>query len=186
MLELGTKLPSFQLPDYNGKTVSDRDFANASGLLVGFISVHCPFVKLIEKELGRFGEEYRPRGLGIVVIGSNDISSYPQDGPEGMKQQAASAGFTFPYLFDATQQVAQAFQAACTPDLFLFDRQGKLVYRGQFDDARPGNNVTPTGRDLREAADAVLAGRPIPEPQRPSIGCNIKWRAGNAPEYYKA
>lgn len=186
MLELGTKLPSFQLPDCNGVMMSDRDVANASGLLVAFISTHCPFVKLIEKELGQFGRDYQPKGLAVVAIGSNDIGGYPQDGPEGMKKQSESAGFTFPYLFDESQKVAQAFQAACTPDLFLFDRSGKLAYRGQFDGARPGNNVTPTGKDLRAAADAVLAGNPVPANQTPSIGCNIKWRPGNEPVYYKA
>lgn len=185
MLELGTKLPPFQLRDYNGRAVSDRDFANAPGLLVAFISAHCPFVKLIEQALGAFGREYQPRGLAMVAIGSNDVGGYPQDGPEGMKTQAEGAGFTFPYLFDDTQKVAQAFKAACTPDLFLFDASGALVYRGQFDDARPGNHVTPTGKDLRAAADAVLAGSPVPSMQTPSIGCNIKWRPGNEPAYYK-
>ena len=186
MLELGTKLPQFQLPDYTGRTVSDRDFANAPSLLVAFISTHCPFVKLIEKELAAFGREYQPNGLAMVAIGSNDIGGYPQDGPDGMKTQAESAGFTFPYLFDETQKVAQAFKAACTPDLFLFDGSGSLVYRGQFDDARPGNNVTPTGKDLRAATDAVLAGKPVPAAQKPSIGCNIKWRPGNEPSYFKS
>ena len=177
MLELGTTLPAFQLPDAYGKTVSDRDSANAAGLLVAFISTHCPFVKLIENELGKFGREYGPRGLAIIAIGANDVATYPQDGPEGMKQQIKNAGFTFPYLFDETQKVAQAFQAACTPDLFLFDRNRTLVYRGQFDAARPGNNVAPTGSDLRAAADAVLVGKPVSDQQIPSIGCNIKWKA---------
>lgn len=186
MLELGTTLPPFQLSDYDGKTISDRDFANAPGLLVAFISTHCPFVKLIERDLAAFGRAYQPKGLAMVAIGSNDIGGYPQDGPEGMKKQAAGAGFTFPYLFDETQKVAQAFKAACTPDLFLFDGSGKLVYRGQFDDSRPGNNITPTGKDLRAAADAVLAGKPVSTAQKPSIGCNIKWRPGNEPGYYKA
>jgi peroxiredoxin len=185
MLDLGTRLPPFQLSDYDGKTISDRDFANAPGLLVMFISTHCPFVKLIERELAAFGREYQPKGLAIVAIGSNDAGGFPQDGPDGMKKQAAAAGFTFPYVFDDTQKVAQAFKAACTPDLFLFDGSGTLVYRGQFDDSRPGNNVTPTGRDLRAAADAVLAGKPVPVAQKPSIGCNIKWKPGNEPAYYK-
>jgi peroxiredoxin len=185
MLDLGTRLPPFQLSDYDGKTISDRDFANAPGLLVMFISTHCPFVKLIEQELAAFGREYQPKGVAIVAIGSNDTGSHPQDGSDGMKKQAAAAGFTFPYVFDETQKVAQAFKAACTPDLFLFDGSGTLVYRGQFDDSRPGNNITPTGRDLRAAADAVLAGRPVPAAQKPSIGCNIKWKPGNEPGYYK-
>ncbi len=185
MLELGTPLPAFHLPDYNGKLMSDRDFANAPGLLVAFISTHCPFVKLIEKALGAFGSEYQPKGLAMIAIGANDLGGFPQDGPEGMKAQAALAGFTFPYLFDETQKVAQAFKAACTPDLFLFDGSGKLAYRGQFDAARPGNNVSPTGSDIRAAADAVLAGKPVPPAQTPSIGCNIKWRAGNEPSYYR-
>lgn len=177
-------MPSFRLPDYDGRTVSDTDVADAKGVLVVFVSVHCPFVKLIQDEVGRFGAEYQPRGLAIVAIGANDIGTHPQDGPEGMKAQATAHGWTFPYLHDATQQVAKAFRAACTPDFFLFDANRRLVYRGQFDKARPGNNIVPTGSDLRTAADEVLAAAPVSVPQTPSIGCNIKWRPGNEPDYY--
>ena len=184
MLELGTKLPSFLLPDYDERVMSDQDVKDAVGVLVVFASVHCPFVKLVQKELGRFGDEYVPRGLAIVAIGANDTATHPVDGPAGMKVQAAENGWNFPYLYDESQQVAQAFRAACTPDYFLFDRNGELVYRGQFDSSRPGNNIAPTGADLRAAADSVLAGRPVATVQKPSIGCNIKWRAGHEPAYF--
>ncbi|MGE3578723.1 MAG: thioredoxin family protein [Vicinamibacterales bacterium] len=186
MLELGTPLPVFDLPDYSGASVSSASLAGAKGVLVMFVSVHCPFVKLIQAEVGRFASEYLPKGLRIVAIGANDLATHPQDGPDGMKGQAAANGWTFPYLVDASQQVAKAFKAACTPDLFLFDAQGRLAYRGQFDGARPGNGVAVTGADLRAAADRVLAGEPVPADQRPSIGCNIKWRAGNEPDYFHA
>ena len=184
MLDLGTTLPSFSLPDYNGTIVSDRDFANAPGLVVMFASVHCPFVKHIQDEVGRFAADYLPRGLSIIAIGANDLVTHPQDGPQGMKAQANACGWTFPYLLDETQKVAQAFRAACTPDLYLFDRHGRLAYRGQFDDSRPGNDVKPTGSDLRAAADRVLAGEAVDAPQKPSIGCNIKWKTGNEPAEY--
>lgn len=186
MLPLGTPLPTFQLPDYAGVTVSSADFAGAKGVLVLFVSVHCPFVKLIQAEVGRFAADYLPKGLRIVAIGSNDLATHPQDGPEGMKAQATAHGWTFPYLVDESQAVARTFKAACTPDLFLFDAQGTLAYRGQFDGARPGNGVAVTGADLRAAADTVLAGAAVPAEQRPSIGCNIKWRAGHEPDYYTA
>jgi peroxiredoxin len=186
MLDLGTALPAFQLPDYSGKIVSSADVSGAKGLLVLFVSVHCPFVKLIQAEVGRFAAEYLPKGLQIVAIGANDLASHPQDGPDGMKGQASANGWTFPYLVDASQEVAKAFKAACTPDLFLFDAKGTLAYRGQFDGARPGNGVAVTGADLRAAADRVLAGETVPAEQRPSIGCNIKWRAGNEPDYFHA
>lgn len=184
MLELGTKLPSFRLPDYDGRVMSDQDVKDAAGVLVVFASVHCPFVKLVQKELGRFGDEYVTRGLAIVAIGANDTATHPADGPAGMKVQAAENGWHFPYLYDESQQVAQAFRAACTPDYFLFDRNGELVYRGQFDNSRPGNNIAPTGDDLRAAADSVLAGRAVAPVQKPSIGCNIKWKAGHEPAYF--
>ena len=185
MLDLGTTLQSFTLPDFNGRTVSDADFKGAKGLLVAFICKHCPFVKHIRQEFTRFTKEYDARGLKVVAIASNDVKEFPEDGPEGMKQEAAEAGYTFPYLFDGKQQVAQAFRAACTPDFFLFDGSRRLAYRGQFDGSRPKSDVPVTGSDLRAAADAVLAGKPAPATQRPSMGCNIKWSPGNAPEYFK-
>jgi peroxiredoxin len=186
MLDLGTPLPPFTLPDFNGRMVSDADFSGRRGLLVAFICKHCPYVKHIRPEFARFAREYEAKGLDVVAIASNDAKAFPEDGPEGMKQEAAEAGYTFPYLFDEQQQVAQAFRAACTPDFFLFDRDRRLVYRGQFDDSRPKNNVPVSGADLRAAADAVLAGRPAPAAQKPSIGCNIKWSPNNAPEYFRA
>lgn len=186
MLELGTPLPAFQLKDFNGTTVSSADLAGARGVLVIFVSVHCPFVKLIQAEVGRFSTEYGPKGLKIVAIGANDLATHPHDGPEGMKGQAAQNGWSFPYLVDETQAVAKAFKAACTPDIFLFDGNGRLAYRGQFDGARPGNGVAVTGADLRAAADRVMAGQAVAADQRPSIGCNIKWRAGNEPDYFHA
>ena len=185
MLDLGTPLPSFSLPDFNGRTISDADFKGSKALLVAFICKHCPFVKHIRQEFARFAREYEAKGLKVVAIASNDTTEFPEDGPEGMKQEAAEAGYVFPYLFDEKQQVARAFRAACTPDLFLFDANGRLAYRGQFDGSRPKNDVPVTGADLRAAADAVLAGKPAPETQRPSMGCNIKWSPGNAPAYFK-
>jgi thiol-disulfide isomerase/thioredoxin len=185
MLDLGTPLPSFSLSDFNGRVVSDADFKGSKALLVAFICKHCPFVKHIRQEFARFAKEYEPKGLKVVAIASNDTTEFPEDGPEGMKQEAAEAGYVFPYLFDEKQQVARAFRAACTPDLFLFDGNRRLVYRGQFDGSRPKNDVPVTGADLRAAADAVLAGKPAPETQRPSMGCNIKWSPGNAPAYFK-
>jgi len=185
MLDLATTLPSFTLPDFNGRTVSDADFKGAQGLLVAFICKHCPFVRHIRQEFVRFANEYAAKGLEVVAIASNDVQEFPEDGPEGMKQEAAEAGYTFPYLFDEKQRVAQAFRAACTPDFFLFDRNGRLAYRGEFDDSRPKSDVPVTGAELRAAADAVLAGQPVPTTQKPSIGCNIKWSPGNAPQYFK-
>jgi peroxiredoxin len=160
MLDLGTTLPSFSLPDYNGGIISDADFKGSKALLVAFICKHCPFVRHIRQEFSRFAKEYQAKGLGIVAIASNDTIEFPEDGPEGMKEEAAEAGYTFPYLFDEKQRVAQAFRAACTPDLFLFDGNGRLAYRGQFDGSRPKNDVPVNGADLRAAADAVLAGKP--------------------------
>ena len=185
MLDLGTPMPSFSLPDYNGRMVSDADFKGSKALLVAFICKHCPFVRHIRQEFARFATEYQARGLAVVAIASNDTIEFPEDGPEGMKEEAAEAGYTFPYLFDEKQAVARAFKAACTPDLFLFDSERRLYYRGQFDSSRPKNNVPASGADLRAAADALLAGQPAPAMQRPSLGCNIKWSPGNAPEYYK-
>jgi peroxiredoxin len=177
MLPLGTPAPHFRLPDFNGRIVSLDDFRDAQGLVVAFICNHCPFVRHIRAEFARFAREYQPRGVAVVAINSNDVEAYPQDGPAGMAEEARTAGYSFPYLFDETQQVAKAYQAACTPDLYLFDAARKLVYRGQFDDSRPGRGE-PTGADLRAACDALLAGRPISPEQKPSIGCNIKWKPG--------
>ena len=159
MLELGTTLPSFSLPDYNGKTVTDADFKGSNALLVAFICKHCPFVRHIRSEFARFAKEYEAKGLKVVAIMSNSVEEFPEDGPEGMKQEAAEAGYVFPYLYDEDQKVAKLFKAACTPDLFLFDANRRLAYRGQFDGSRPKNNVPVTGADLRAAADAVLAGQ---------------------------
>jgi peroxiredoxin len=175
--------PDFTLPDASGKAHSLSDFDGSKGLLVAFICAHCPFVVHIRKEFGAFGREYQEKGLGVVAIVSNDLFQHPQDGPEGMVKESEEGGYTFPYLLDETQEVAKAYQAACTPDFFLFDGSRKLVYRGQFDESRPGNGLPVTGEELRAAADAVLAGKAVPEDQRSSIGCNIKWKPGNAPDY---
>jgi len=176
MLALGTQAPSFRLPDFEGRIVSLDDFAAAPALLVAFMCNHCPYVQHIRKELARFAREYQPRGLAVVAIASNDIETYPQDGPKGMAEEAQSAGYTFPYLLDQTQHVARDYKAACTPDFFLFDRSRRLVYRGQFDASRPGNSLPVTGADMRAACDAALADKPVPTEQRPSMGCSIKWR----------
>ena len=183
MLALGTPLPSFRLPDLDGRVVSPDDVRDAPALLVAFICHHCPFVRHIRSEFARFTREYQARGLAVIAINSNDIDEFPDDGPEGMRQEARDAGYGFPYLFDESQQVAKAFRAACTPDLFLFDAARMLVYRGQFDGSRPRNTVPVTGADLRAASDALLAGHPLPSTQTPSVGCNIKWKPGNEPNY---
>ncbi len=185
MLALGSAAPDFSLPDVTGKTVSLSDFKNSPALLVMFICNHCPFVKHVRGELAKLGRDYSSKGAALVAINANDASKYPDDGPERMKEEVKSAGYTFPYLYDLTQNVAQAYRAACTPDFFLFDRERRLVYRGQLDDSRPGNGVPVTGKDLRAALDAVLAGKPVPPDQKPSIGCNIKWKPGNEPDYFK-
>lgn len=177
MLELGTAAPDFALPDVlSGKTVRRDDFRSKKGLLVMFICTHCPYVKHIEKSLGPLAADYASQSLGIAAISSNDAVSYPADKPEGLKKQAQANGFIFPYLYDESQDVAHAYKAACTPDFFLFDKDFKLVYRGQYDSSRPGNDIPVTGMDLRAAIDLVLDGKPVPEEQRPSIGCNIKWK----------
>jgi peroxiredoxin len=185
MLALGTKMPEFSLPSTDGGTVSSSDVAGAPGVLVMFICNHCPFVKHIRAGLAQFGKDYQNSGLKIVAINSNDADTHPDDSPGKMKIEAAEQGYVFPYLFDGDQSVAKRFKAACTPDLFLFDGSGALAYRGQFDGARPGNDVPVTGSDMRAAVDAVLAGNAVPSDQIPSVGCNIKWRAGNEPEYSK-
>jgi peroxiredoxin len=184
MLPLGTTAPDFRLPDTNGKTVALADFKSAPALLVIFMCNHCPFVKHIRQGLAQLGRDYLPKGVAIVAINSNDIATYPDDSPAKMKEEVKSAGYQFPYLYDETQAVAKAYQAACTPDIYIFDRQQKLVYRGQFDDSRPGNGKPVTGKDLRAALDAVIAGNFVSSEQKPSIGCNIKWKAGNEPDYF--
>jgi peroxiredoxin len=178
MLELGTVAPDFALPDaVSGKTVRRDDYKGKKALLVFFICPHCPFVKHINEALATLGRDYANQHIGIVAISSNDAVTYPTDSPAGLKQQAETFGFKFPYLYDETQAVAKAYSAACTPDFFLFDGKFSLVYRGQFDASRPGNGIPVTGHDLRAALDLVLAGKPVPTDQRPSIGCNIKWKA---------
>lgn len=184
MLQLGTPAPDFSLTDVaSGTTVSLANLADKKALIVMFICRHCPYVKHVEAELAHIGNQYQKKGVAVVAIGANDPDQYPDDSPENLDEQSKRLGFTFPYLFDASQEVAKAYTAACTPDLFLFDQQRKLVYRGQLDDSRPGNNIPVTGQDLRSALDAVLAGQPINPNQKPSIGCSIKWKTGNAPEY---
>ena len=177
MIELGTTAPDFRLPDVvTGKQVSRGDAAGPKGMLAMFICRHCPFVKHVQDELANLGRDYAQSGIGIVAISANDESGFPEDSPDNLAKMSRELGFTFPYLFDQTQDVARAYDAQCTPDFFLFDGQRKLVYRGQLDDSRPGNGVPVTGRDLRAALDALIAGKPIPKEQRPSIGCNIKWK----------
>ncbi len=182
MVPLGTPAPDFTLPRADGDgDVSLADFADAPALLVAFLCVHCPYVKNIEAEFGAFAQEYVDKGLAIVGISCNDVEAYPDDAPENMVEQAIRAGFAFPYLYDESQAVAQAYKAACTPDFFLYDKDRALAYRGQFDDARPSNGLEPTGDDLRLAVDHVLIGRRVPEPHAPSLGCGIKWKPGNEP-----
>ena len=183
MLPLGTKSPSFSLPNVDGSTVSDTDSADRP-LLVIFMCNHCPFVVHLRAALADFGNQYLSKGLAIVAISSNDVDNYPQDGPEEMKREAESAGYQFAYLYDADQSVAKAYTAACTPDFFLFDADHSLVYRGQFDSSRPGNDIAVTGQDLRAACDAVLSGESVDDNQSPGIGCNIKWKVGAEPEYF--
>jgi peroxiredoxin len=184
MLPLGTPAPDFRLPDTSGQTVSLADFRDKAALLVIFMCNHCPYVIHLREGLARFAREYVPRGVGLVGINANDAKNYPADSPAKMKAEVKSAGYIFPYLYDESQMVARAYRAACTPDIFLFDARRKLVYRGQFDDSRPGNGLPVTGKDLRAALDAVLAGQPVSEKQKASMGCNIKWQAGNEPDYY--
>ena len=184
MLALGTQAPDFSLPDTEGKTVSLSDLAGAPGLLVAFICNHCPFVIHLREALALLGKEAQERGVQVVAISSNDVENYPQDSPALMAQEKVNAGYTFPYLYDETQEVAKAYEAACTPDFYLFDGDQRLVYRGQFDASRPGNDEPINGADLRAAIDALLAGDGPAEHQLPSLGCNIKWKAGNAPAYF--
>lgn len=181
MLPLGTPVPAFDLPSTTGNNVALTDFRSARLLLVAFICNHCPFVKHIRAELVQLARDFQPQGVGFVAINSNDTLAYPADGMDFMREEVASAGYTFPYLLDETQQVARAYAAACTPDFYLFDAERKLVYRGQLDDSRPGNQVPVTGKDLRAALQAALADKPLASEQKPSIGCNIKWKPGNEP-----
>lgn len=185
MLELGTSAPDFQLPDVvSGETISLATFSERKALLVMFICQHCPFVRHVRQELARLGRDYADKGVGIVAISANDAGHHPEDAPDKLKLMAKELGFNFPFCYDESQAVAKAYTAACTPDFFLFDADRKLVYRGQLDSSRPGNNVPVDGRDLRRAIDAVLADQPISPDQNPSIGCNIKWKSGNEPDYY--
>ena len=185
MLELGTKAPEFKLTDtVSGRQISLNDFQDKDALLVMFICNHCPYVKHLKQALVDYANDYMPKGLGIAAISSNSVETHPDDSPDKMKEDAEAFGYPFPYLFDETQEVAKAYKAACTPDFYLFDGDRKLVYRGQFDDSRPKNDLPVTGRDLRRATDLVLEDRPVPEDQVPSIGCNIKWKPGNEPDYF--
>jgi thiol-disulfide isomerase/thioredoxin len=186
MLELGTPAPHFELPDVlSGKTVSTNDFASRKALLVMFLCPHCPYVKHLHAGLAAMARDYAGSELGMVAIGSNDAAQYPEDGPDGLREMAAALGFEFPYLYDEAQQAAKAYRAACTPDFYLFDSERALVYRGQFDDSRRGNTIPVTGRHLRAAIEAVLKGEAVDAAQTPSIGCNIKWKPGNEPDYFK-
>ena len=184
MLPLGTTAPDFHLPDTDGKTVTLADFKDQTALVVIFMCNHCPYVVHLRAGLAQLARDYAPKRVGIVGINSNDVKIHPADSPARMKEEVKTAGYSFPYLYDETQAVAKSYRAACTPDIFLFDRGRRLVYRGQFDASRPGNGIPVTGKDLRAALDAVLAGKPTSELQAPSIGCNIKWKAGNEPDYY--
>ena len=183
MTDLGTEAEHFSLPDGQGTVWGISQVRGEGGLLVAFICNHCPFVKLIREGLAEFARDYQARGLGVVAINANDITTHPADSPEQMTIEAADAGYTFPYLYDESQEIAKAYGATCTPDFFLYDASLTLVYRGQFDDSRPGNGKPVTGASLRAAADALLEGMEIAQDQTPSVGCNIKWRPGNEPSY---
>lgn len=184
MLPLGTPAPDFSLPDVKGVTKSLSDFQDGEGLLVVFMCNHCPFVIHLADALADFAKQYQAKGLAIVGISANDAEAHPADSHDKMALEAEARGYTFPYLYDETQEVAKAYRAACTPDFFLFDKDHQLVYRGQFDSTRPDSGEKPTGEDLRAACDAVLAGKQPSEQQLPSIGCNIKWKPGNEPDYF--
>jgi peroxiredoxin len=187
MLALGTLVPRFSLPDVvSGETISLASFQDKQALLVMFICHHCPFVKHVSAELAQLGRDYTPKGVGIVAISSNDPAVSADDSPEGLQSMAANWGLNFPVCYDETQAVAKSYAAACTPEFYLFDQDRKLAYRGQLDDSRPSNGKPVTGADLRAAIDALLAGRPLSKDQKPSLGCNIKWRPGNEPAYYPA
>ncbi len=183
MRPLGTPAPELGIPDIDGHPVVLDDFKMAQGLVVAFLCNHCPYVKHVREGFAAFGREYMAKGIAIVAVNSNDAAQYPDDAPDKMVLEVHDAGYPFPYLYDAAQTVAKAYRAACTPDFFLFDGDRNLAYRGQFDGSRPGNSVPVTGADLRAACDAVLAGQPVPGEQKPSLGCNIKWKAGEAPDW---
>lgn len=184
MLELGTKAPHFQLPDYNNRYYSIDDYRDRP-LLVMFICNHCPYVRHVIKKLVELTNDYKRKGIAVVAINSNDVNAYPDDSPAKMKLFAAQHSFNFPYLYDETQSVAMKYNAACTPDFFLFNTKHELVYRGQMDGSRPGNNIPVNGAELSEAIDCLLSGKPIPSVQKPSMGCNIKWKKGNEPVYFR-
>jgi peroxiredoxin len=185
MLALGTQAPEFHLPDVvSGQTVSLATFADKKALLVMFICRHCPFVKHVQQELARLGQDYVAQGVGIVAISANDVANYPDDAPDRLKAMAEELQFPFPFCYDASQETAKTYTAACTPDFFLFDGDRKLVYRGQLDNSRPGNNEPVNGHDLRAALDALLTEQSVNSDQKPSIGCNIKWKPGNEPVYF--
>ena len=183
MLQLETTAPDFSLPDTEGKTVSLSDFAERKALLVMFVCNHCPYVKHVADGIAKLGKEYQAKGVGVVAISSNDVANFPDDSLDKMKEEKALRDYSFPYLLDETQEVAKAYEAACTPDFYVFDDNRRLVYRGQMDDSRPDSGIPVTGRDLRAALDAALEGRSVGEDQRPSLGCNIKWKPGNEPDY---
>jgi len=185
MLPLGTKAPAFSLPNVDGRNVSLDDFSGASAYLVMFICNHCPYVKHVATELARLARDYQAKGVAVIAINSNDVAAHPADSPEQMVHEVESREYTFPYLFDETQAVAQAYKAACTPDFYIFDKAQQLAYRGQLDASRPDSGIPVTGRDLRAALDAVVAGQAAPTDQKPSIGCNIKWKPGHEPAYFK-
>ena len=184
MLPLGTRAPAFSLPNVDGSTVSLADFGGAKALLVVFMCNHCPYVIHVAPELAKLAAEYQAKGVAVVGINANDAASHPADSPEQMVHEVENRGYTFPYLYDESQEVAKAYHAACTPDFYVFDKNQKLVYRGQMDASRPNSGVPPTGQDLRAALDVLLAGKPAPASQKPSIGCNIKWKAGGEPDYF--
>ncbi len=184
MLALDTAAPDFSLPDTTGQLVSLADYKQAPATLVVFMCNHCPYVKHIANQFAEFAREYQAKGVAVIGINANDVSTHPDDSPQKMAEEAKKIGYTFPYLYDETQEVAKSYRAACTPDFFLFDKDHKLAYRGQFDGSRPGNKIAVTGQDLRAALDAVLQDQPVPAEQKASMGCNIKWRAGNEPGYF--
>ena len=183
MLALGTPAPDFHLPDVvSGRTISLATFKGKRGLLVMFLSRHCPYVQHVQSQLAQIGKDYGEQGIGILAISANDIVNYPDDAPARLKEMAIQNGFAFPFCYDESQEAARAYSAACTPDFFLFDEKRRLVYRGQLDDSRPGNDKPVTGRDLRGALNALVSGKPVPRDQKPSLGCNIKWKPGNEPQ----